>query len=748
MTATGAEPGQPTPRPRPDVLALPAASTARFVLLAVVLLITGAFSGTWLYLLIGSERYVAHASACQADARRATDGLPGPLAEIARVPQEDWCRASEERRRAMFMLGGVLVTWAGGVVIVLAGPAVKERRRRLRPADPASPASRYAARLAVELGLRRPPRLRIGRLDLKDPFSYGRPGDHRIALPKTLLVARVENPALFDAVLRHEMAHLRHGDVAWSRVAASIWYVLAPTLIAPVALSLAGPGRPLVADYLWRAAVLAVVVHLVVAATLRDREFDADLSAAGECRLEPVAAALAYTRKAEGRWFERGPLARHPGRERRLAVLRHPELATTVTFADGAVAAFLAATAVPLLVELIFTALAGTGSQSSAHVAGALTAGLLLGLVVGLALLRLVVVRRAVGVRVSIIRVALGVGAGLTLGQAVSLSGTGAARLAGLDNPLWLLAAFVFGVGATVLCAGAVTLLADAAGRTRTARAVWLPAVVFGTAAYAVAVWMAERVEFVGDTLGAEGLLVWAMTALHTPFVIAAASVLTVIVAGAALAGGSARGPVWLTPGSPAESSPSLRWSPPRTYAVAALLAGVAAGVSADTVMIANRVLRGAATAEAEQVTRYYTAVWIAVAGAAAVTLVLCVMSPQRGPALAAIAIPVAAGGASLALAAISTAQGLPPSLDALGYFVKLSLPLAAMLAMVLVTSALFDSRAHPGCSMGGAPASDGRSEPLRPGIAAIAAGAVTVLFAGGVAVLPELLVPAVLLSA
>lgn len=736
---------RPAPHPRLGVPALPAGSTARFALLAVVLSITGAFSGTWLHLLVGSERYEARASACQADARRATRGLPGPLAEIARVAREDWCRAGEERRRAAFMLGGVLLTWAGGAVIVLAGPAVKERRRRLRPADPAGPAGRYVAGLAVESGLRRPPRLRIGRLDLKDPFSYGRPGDHRIALPKTLLVARVEDPRLFDAVLRHEMAHLRHGDVAWSRVAASVWYVLAPMLIAPLAVSLAGPGRSLVPGYLWRAAVLAVVVHLVVAATLRDREFDADLSAAGQCGVEPVAAALAHTRKLEGRWSQRGPLARHPGRERRLAVLRHPELAATVTFADGAVAAFLAATAVPLLAELIFTALTGTGSRPAAHVAGALTAGLLLGAVVGLGLLRLMVVGRAAAARISIVRVALGVGAGLPLGQAVSLAGTGTA---GLAHPLWLFAAFVFGAGATVLCAGAATVLTDAAGRTRTARAVWLPAVVFATAAYAVAVWMSERVEFVGDTLGVEGLLAWAVTALHTPFVIGAASLPTVIVAGAVLAGGSARAPAWLTPGSPAESPPGRRWSPPRTYAVAALLAGAAAGVSAGIVMIANRLVRGAATTEAEQLMRYYTAVWIAVAGAAAVTLVLCVMSPRRGPALVAIALPVAVGGACLALAAISTAQGRPPSLDALGYFVKLSLPLAAVLAPALGTSALFGSRAHARRCAGGAPAGDGRSGPLRPGLAALAAGAVTVLLAGGIAMVPELLVPAVLLAA
>ncbi|GAA4607288.1 Zn-dependent protease with chaperone function [Actinoplanes octamycinicus] len=748
MAEADAGAGRAISRPRPHVLALPAAGIARFALLAVALLVAGAFSGTWFHLLVGGERYEANVVACQADARTATRDLPGPLAAIARVAREDWCQAGEERRRAAFMLGGVLLTAAGAAVIVLAGPAVRERRRRLRPANPASPAARYAARLAAEMGLRRPPRVRIGRLDQKDAYSYGRPGAYRIALPKALLVARVENPAVFDAVLRHELAHLRHGDVAWSRLATSIWYLLAPMMTAPVVVALAGPGRSLLPEYLWRAAALAVAVEMVVAATLRDREFDADLSAAGRDRVEAVASALGSAPHTGGRWHVRGPLARHPVRERRLAVLRHPELATRVTFADGMMAGFLAATAGPLLVELVFTGLAGSGRQSWAYVAAALAAGLLLGAVAGLALLRAAVVGRAAGIRFPVARVALGVGIGVPLGQVVSLAGAGTGRLAGLDDPLWLLATAGFAVGATVLCAATATLLADAAGRAGTSRAVWLPAVAFGTAAYTAAMWISERVEFVGDRLGGEGLLVWAVTALNAPLVIVAATVMTVIVAGAAVAGGSARGPAWLTPGSPTADPPGRRWSPPRTYAVAALAAGAASGVAAGLVMIVNRLLRGAAADVAEQVTRYYTAVWIAAAAAVTVMLVLCAMAPERGAALAALGGPVAAGGALLALAGISTVQGLPPGPDALAHFGKLSLPLAAVLAMLAATSAVALPAAWRARSPRAALAGGGHRDPVRAGRAAVVAAASTVLIAGTIAARPAELIPPVLLTA
>jgi len=218
---------------------------------------------------------------------------------------------------------------------------VLERRRRLRPLVPGlQPASERVATLAAEAGLARPPALVLGAATQRDGFSYGTPGRYRIALPRAVAV-RWASATLFDPLVRHELAHVAHRDVALAWLARSVWYALAPLLAAPLVVMLLSSDRSLLPDYVWRAAVLAVVVQLVSSALLRSREHDADLRAARAIGgPQAVAAVVARARDPGKVPWHRRLLANHPSPARRLAVLERPELAAEVTFLDGFTAAF------------------------------------------------------------------------------------------------------------------------------------------------------------------------------------------------------------------------------------------------------------------------------------------------------------------------------------------------------------------------------------------------------------------------
>ena len=149
-----------------------------------------------------------------------------------RAPLRPLCARRGRRRR----------DW-GALVVVLAAPAVIIRRRRLR--DPGVVGAAAVARLTAfcaDAGIRRPPRLLAGSAALRDAFCLGRPGRYAVAIPLPLLI-RPHTP-LFEAALRHELAHVRGHDVAVSWLARAVWYALAPLLLLPVVLfSLTGNLR-------------------------------------------------------------------------------------------------------------------------------------------------------------------------------------------------------------------------------------------------------------------------------------------------------------------------------------------------------------------------------------------------------------------------------------------------------------------------------------------------------------------------
>uniref|UniRef100_UPI001BDCA43C M48 family metalloprotease n=1 Tax=Pseudonocardia lacus TaxID=2835865 RepID=UPI001BDCA43C len=530
---------------RPDVLAYPAPTTGRYLVLLAALLTAGFFVGEWLHSEVARSAYEATELTCSVSPLVPVDAPTGTGQAAL-----DACRAGSEHLRAAFVLGGAAVVAVGGFGVLHLVPALLRRRRR-PAALPAGlqPAGRRFAELAAAAGLRRCPTPLLGSARQRDAFSFGVPGRYAVVLPVALAL-RWRDPRLFDPVVRHELAHIAHRDVAFAWLARSIWYVLAPVLALPAVAGAVSGDLSLLPEHLWRALLLAGTVQLVGAALLRSREHDADLRAArSPAGPGPMLGAVALIRAAEVPRYRR-PLALHPSPAERRAVLQRPELAARVGFLDGFTAAFLAGLAGPLVVEAVLSSAVGIAPPSVAQLAVALTVGPLLGGSVGLALWRASAVARAVGGSAPPWPAALGVAVGLVAGYPTSLGATEAA------DPLWVAVVAAAGAGATLIAAGAGEVWADALPVLRRARWAWVPAVVVTGAVYAAVVWAVGQFVVLLDAGGWSLVGLWLVAMPDRWLPLAAVLVLA---ASAAVALGAARpngaAPAWLV-----EAGPPTHW--------------------------------------------------------------------------------------------------------------------------------------------------------------------------------------------
>jgi Zn-dependent protease with chaperone function len=685
MAASGTLPAAPAPpeRPRPDVLAYPSPTTSRFLIFLAALLSAGLWVGTWVHNQLLFEDWFEVVARCEQQALQQTATQPSLEGAIARENASAQCRAAADRRRAAFAVGGAGAAGAAGLVVLYLVPGVIERRRRLRPVVPGlEPASERVAALAGSAGLARPPALMLGTAAQRDGFSYGTPGRYRIALPRAVAV-RWRSASLFDPLVRHELAHVAHRDVALAWLARSVWYALAPLLAVPLVVSLLSSDRSILGDYLWRTALLAVVVQLVSSALLRSREHDADLRAArGMGGPEAVAAVVAQVRQpGTAPWYRR-LLANHPPPARRLAVLERPELVTEVTFLDGLTAAFLATLTFPLIEQVSVTFLMGSGRSDLAKVAAALLAGPLLGGSVGLGLWRAALVQRVAGGPGRRAGGAAGVAAGFVLGQVASLAQTGTGALGGVTHPPMLAVIALAGLGATVLTAGLGELWADAAPALRRSRTSWMVALAVGSVVFAAVLWAASSLELALDQAGWLVTRLWAVTVLASWPTIGAVAALAVA-AGWALAASrqGAMTPAWLL-----ERGTSRPWPTSSRVSLAeAVVPALAGGLVGAGVIIGVRVLTGPLTSDAAKVEHFYTYVWVAAAAGAAMTLTLALLVPRRGVGVGALAGPLASLMVAVGLLAVSTARG--GGLDAAFVTSTVRFPLALGLILAVLVA-------------------------------------------------------------
>ncbi|WP_136600791.1 M48 family metallopeptidase [Salinigranum halophilum] len=157
------------------------------------------------------------------------------------------------------------------------------------PEDRFSDIHRRVESLSTEMGIDKP-RLMVARMGVPNAFAVGRKGNGTVVVSEELL-ARLE-PDEVEAVLAHELAHIRNRDVVMMVLGQGVASIVA--IVAQWAVLLTGDND--LADFFLAIVVgqiTQLLVMLFVFAISRYREYVADADAAEEVGSgEPLATAL------------------------------------------------------------------------------------------------------------------------------------------------------------------------------------------------------------------------------------------------------------------------------------------------------------------------------------------------------------------------------------------------------------------------------------------------------------------------
>jgi len=639
----------PEVRLRPNVLAHPSPTTGRFLLVIVTLLSIGLLAGNLVHNGVMGDRWAQGWLVCaqQADAAIPIRIDAADLVEHNRIVAS--CLAPQERIRALFGVGGAFLIALLGFAVVVTVPAVLRRRHRLRPAGPRLDAVvKRIAELAAEAGVRRPPRLYVGPPSQRDAFVFGLPGRYGIVLP-TALAVRWRQAELFDPVVRHELAHIRRRDVPLAWLTTAVWIAAVPVLVLPVVVAAATRDLSLMPAYLWRAAVVLVILWLVQRQALRSREHDADLHAArqaGDWR--PLTSVLQTSKPAPSWW--RRVVAHHPTVAQRLEILTDPGRVRGVSFVDALAAGVLTALLLPLIHGVVVVALTGPAVGWAPHVAAAVV-GPITGLAVGVGLWRQAMIDRVTdrttwpGVAV------LGVVLGLLIGQFIELDNVGLDRASGAATTTLVL----MGAAGVLLSAGTGQLWADAAARLPGGPRSWWIGFAINALIFAVVLWALQWVPVILEAVGFGGYgpidLIITLGRLVGPVFYVTIAPLVVTTAALVWRRTQRPTPQWLVEGpaptwSRSAREPGLGWS---------VLAGVVPGLLAAALVHSYRLVAGSPTTDDERINRY--AFWLATAALVAITVSLVTMTavPRSGAAVGLVTGASAAVVGALGMLAANT---------------------------------------------------------------------------------------------
>jgi Zn-dependent protease with chaperone function len=202
----------------------------------------------------------------------------GYIAYAAALARGRACRAGGERVEGLWALLGI------GVLAVLAGAAYwaqpwwYRRRSRLVPLTIEN-APKVIGRLEELRG-----RAGVGPVTwLQQPlnfapsaFAFGRVRRRIVAVSGGAVVSQARQPAVFDAIVLHELGHIRNRDIDQAYLAVAVWWAFVVAALLPIAgLLISGKLSP-PAPLIWRAVILALIVYLLRNSILRSREFGAD----------------------------------------------------------------------------------------------------------------------------------------------------------------------------------------------------------------------------------------------------------------------------------------------------------------------------------------------------------------------------------------------------------------------------------------------------------------------------------------
>jgi Zn-dependent protease with chaperone function len=425
-------------KPRLNPFAFPSDTDFRLLLLVATVISSSLFTCNWIYLGLPQTRSDLEVySQCQMAAQAAFPSDPATANQFYEL-----CRAPVERRKGAWIVAGVGLILVLAIGLYLVAPQYKLRRRRLIALTPDDAPELIPAleSLCLRAGLTSRPRFVWNPLNgAAVGLAFGRRGSYYVALTGGLVARFYSDRPAFDAVLLHELAHLRNGDVDKTYLALSLWQSFVVTGVIPLLGTIVlRPTLGAAADYArllsWRILALAGLVYLARNAVLRSREAYADLRAAewegsGDA-LGRVLGGLPEARSSGlDRWL--AALRVHPSRAIRQQALTDTRSLFRLGFWDALATGLAAGIAYPSLVTVILFFFTGVQMNlwymTSGEVAGLIVAtllGLLAGGVIGLGVWRATLAAMIDGKRtISFVALAGGLTLGLGLGDWVAFAG-------------------------------------------------------------------------------------------------------------------------------------------------------------------------------------------------------------------------------------------------------------------------------------------------------------------------------------
>lgn len=396
----------------------------------------------WLILLVAALvgaslelfAWIHLATVSQAQAQQAaclSVGLPTSAAEAqgAWLGLLEKCQGPFDHVKALWMFGGAVLVLLVAAFIYRLMPAIMMRRSgymKLEPRD-AGDIMGVLEGLCQEAGLRRMPTFLVcPNSGAAMGMAMGTSRRPYVVLMAGLLQRYRRDPAAFTAVLRHELAHLRNGDVGKTYFALAVWWAFILAALVPFAVAMvlhpSFSGRTLW-DLGWRTAALTLIVYLTRSAVLRQRELYADVRASvldgPGGRLRQLLAAM----KPGPATLVRRLFAKHPPPQDRQHVMDDTDSLFRIGFWTSFGAGLTFALAFPNIAAMLVAAFTGiTGAvtgMTTVLIASTLAALILAPLtvgVVGLGLWRATfgsVMRGGRAPRVAIPAVALALGTAL-----------------------------------------------------------------------------------------------------------------------------------------------------------------------------------------------------------------------------------------------------------------------------------------------------------------------------------------------
>ena len=419
---------------RGSVFALPARTSFRFALLIAAVVASSFFVYEAIYL--ATPRGAALISLMRRCYAQALAHRPSGMTAIASMAsayhQANVCYSGAERTEAWWgLLGiGVLIAAAGAIFVAqpwwyrrrmhlseLTGPGAAELITRLEWV-------RQRAGMGAVVWLLQPLNAHLS------AFAFGRPRRRFVAVSGGAAVAAVRKPAAFDAVVLHELAHIKNRDIDQTYLALAIWRAFVVAALLPLAVLLIFTqvlGEP--QQLIWRVAVLALIVYLLRNAVLRSREFDADARAR---ELDPETALgtvlASQPARAGRRTWHLGWT--HPSGQERAAALLDPAPLYRFGFWDGLAVGLVGALGASATHEILMLLTTTVGVR---YVVTAIIFSAFAGPAVAVAMWRRQLPEAGTGV-VKGWAAGLGLALGLALGPVVALSAAYSQALAP-DHP-------------------------------------------------------------------------------------------------------------------------------------------------------------------------------------------------------------------------------------------------------------------------------------------------------------------------